>query len=209
MAANLPPPPTAEELRNRAAELTQQIVAADRELLNVKPVEDLIDSFHSPGRPRAYNRVADSAVELIADIEARHGQELVATYLRLAMARLFLALVERDRLARYPESIQEQYDIHLRLTGRDLARRPDSYFRLDNDLILKDLALLSERMAPAGAQLLELTSGVPRSLIKRRGIVQALRFLRFYLGSMRSFSPFYEMHTDPRRMSEFTPERLG
>lgn len=206
MAANLPPPPTADELRASAAALTQTILAAEPELLNRKPVEDLIDSFHGAGKPRAYNRVAESARETVDGLAQRQGQAVVAAYLKLAMTRLFERLVRPGRLDRYPESIRAQYDIHLRLVGRDLAKRPDAYFSLDNDLVLKDLALLGERMVPAGAQLLELVSGVPRSLIRRGGAGQAFRFALFYKKAMGAFAPFYEMHTDPRRMSEFTPK---
>ncbi len=205
MPSNLPSAPTVAELRASADELTRQIHAADPGILTARPMAAFLATFDNAGRPRPYNRISPQAADTIESLAQEHGQGIVAAYLKLALTHLLAQLIETGRLERQPPAIREQYDIHIRLTAADLACRPDAYYRLRSDLFLKDLALFSERMLPCGAQLIERISGVPRSLVKRGGAAQALRFAWFYCVRMHGFVPYYEMHTDTRRMTEFTP----
>ena len=166
-------------------------------------VGNLLRSFAERERPRFYGCVdPEQSGKLRAVAEA--APAAAAACLKLALIDQLAALAEREGVAGYPGPIQEQFEIHLALMRRSLESGPESYFSLSNDLYLKDLAIAGERMAPAGAQLLQTFAGIPRSLLWRGGAGQALAFTAF-LTKLRALAPLFEMHSDARRMAEFTP----
>jgi len=163
-----------------------------------------VESLAEGARPRLYGAVdAEQAAKLAAVAQAAPAAS--AACLKLALIEQLLRLAEGDRLARYPRSIQEQFEIHLALMRKALETGADSYFSLSNDLYLKDLAIAGERLAPAGVEMLQTFAGVPRSLLWRGGARQAAAFALF-LARLKGFTPLFEMHGDTRRMSEFTPD---
>lgn len=83
---------------------------------------------------------------------------------------------------------------------------PETFFSVDNDLLIKDLALCLGQIFPAGARLIDLHSGVPRKLLlwQGAGLPSALRFLYMAGG----FRPWFETHVDPRDLSQFNESGL-
>ncbi len=204
MPSNLPPLSSPSELRDRISDLTEQLRGDDSDILARAPIDRFTAVFQSPENAGPYNRVPRGAKDCLSAMRGRRGSAAVATYLKLALTTLLEESVRSKRANSLPSSIREELDRHWRLIDADLKKRPTAYFTLDNDLLLKDLAMLDGRMVPAGAQLLQLDCGVPRSLLTRGGLAQTFRFASFFASSMRGFVPYLEMHTDPRRMPEFT-----
>lgn len=137
---------------------------------------------------------------------AQHPPGAQSRCLKLALVRLLIRFDAECALERYPACIREQYLLHQGLAAKDLRRRPDSFYSLDRDVVLKDLALFNERMLPGGAQLFEGRRGIPKRIFAAGGAVQALRAAALFFPWKGALAPFFEMHTDPRRMEEFTPE---
>lgn len=83
---------------------------------------------------------------------------------------------------------------------------PETFFSIDNDLLIKDLAVCLGQMFPAGARLIDLHAGLPRQLLLRQGagLVSALHFLQMAGG----FRPWFETHVDPRDLSQFNESGL-
>jgi hypothetical protein len=78
---------------------------------------------------------------------------------------------------------------------------PEAFFSIENDLLIKDLAVCLGQMFPAGARLIDLRSGLPRKVLARQGasLPSVLRFLHMAGG----FRPWFETHVDPRDLSQF------
>ena len=85
-------------------------------------------------------------------------------------------------------------------------RAPEAFFSIDNDLLIKDLAVCLGQMFPAGARLIDLYSGLPRKLLLWQGasLPSALHFLHMAAG----FRPWFETHVDPRDLSQFNESGL-
>ena len=83
---------------------------------------------------------------------------------------------------------------------------PEAYFSIDNDLLIKDLAVCLGQIFPAGARLIDLHSGLPRQLLLWQGVnlPSALRFLHIAGG----FRPWFETHVDSRDLSQFNESGL-
>jgi len=200
--ANLPKPFSHEEL-TRLADLLIS-VQNSASIGSEFDVDRLLMSFDAIAKPRAYTTVhPDQEAAFNAVLQA--SPRAAAACLKLALVKQLIRFAEQDRLRFHPKSIQEQYEIHLALVRQALESRPDTYYSLTNDVYFKDLALISERMLPGGAQLIQTFWGVPRSLLWRGGGRQALAFGAFLVARLKRLVPLFDMHTDPRRMSEFTP----
>jgi len=192
-APRIPEPLSVPELRELERELAGRL---DRPFDS----ERFCSAFRSSATP--YNVAPPEALAALADQPpAAH-----ACCVKLALVRLLIRFDVEGALARYPACIREQYVLHQGLAGKDLRRRRDSFYALDRDIVLKDLALFNERMLPGGAQLFEARRGVPRRIFAAGGAVQAVRAAAFFFPWAGALAPFFEMHTDPRRMDEFTAE---
>ncbi|WP_163832475.1 hypothetical protein [Spartinivicinus ruber] len=73
------------------------------------------------------------------------------------------------------------------------------------DCYLKDLALCSGRIFPAGARLVEPYSSIQRALVISGGFSQALKFINMQAHT-RSLKNFFRLHTHLEELEEFTPE---
>jgi hypothetical protein len=100
--------------------------------------------------------------------------------------------------AKLTPTVAELYRKELDRITTDSLSRADDYYSPENDMYVKDLAIASGRVLPAGAQVFHL-SGFPR----RDAIRGGLRTLGRFLGS-GGFVPFYEIHThEPCCLPEF------
>jgi hypothetical protein len=200
--SNLPKPYTAPELASLQLVLGETAERGRASSEVTFSAEDFLRSFESQGRPSLYGSV-DAAQAAALERVRKASPAAGAAYLKLALVLEMLRMTSEGSLLKYPESIREQYEIHLGLIRQAIESRPDSYFRLDNDIYLKDLALCGGRMLPGGAQLFQTFGGVPRSLLWTDGARQALSFA-FFLLKLKAPTPLFDMHTDPRRMADFT-----
>ncbi len=132
------------------------------------------------------------------------GGTKVSEYNRILLRFLLEEFQAETALWVQPPSILELYDGELRRLEDICTAQNDDYFRFENDLYRKDLAILLRRLIPFGAEFATPYSGIPRSLLVRAGAKQAIRFLQV-LAASRGASPFLELHMHPGSSSEFTP----
>ena len=62
------------------------------------------------------------------------------------------------------------------------------------------------KLLPCESELVDLYSGVPRSILFRNGIQQFVCSTRFFLSKGSGFRPWYESHWDRRLIRSFTPQ---
>lgn len=105
-----------------------------------------------------------------------------------------------------PPSIKLLYPRELERITKQLTDREDDFYRLDHDPFIKDLAILSHRLIPLGAEYACPHGGVSRSLLFRDGLSQLLRGGRAVLMDGGGFRPWFELHAHVLALEEFNPQ---
>lgn len=119
--------------------------------------------------------------------------ELMASF---QMAAMPLAL---------PRSMGEIYAAEFKRI-KALVNNDEAFvFDWKNDLFAKDMAICSGRILPVGPGLVEV-SGVPRSLVFQKGLIQFLKFSYLLLVKLKSPKPILEIHTHLANVENFNPK---
>jgi hypothetical protein len=185
--------------------LRAQLLAADKEILARHPLEKYLEP-EAAGRYRGYGWISNTTRDASRDITRRAGRPTLGKYHKLLLLHLAASFETRVAGQPIPESVGELLREEIGRIQRDAGDQPDDFYHFSNDLFLKDLGLCRFILLPCGAELLEVGAGVPRSLLCRGGALQLLRGAYFFLVRTRGFRPFYSLHLDPRRLTEFSPE---
>lgn len=180
--------------------------AADKEILTRHPLEQYLEPGEAALRYRGYGWISNTTRDASLDITRRAGRSTLGKYHKLLLLHLAASFETRVAGQAIPESVVELLREEIGRIQRDTGHQPDDFYHFSNDLFLKDLGLCRFILLPCGAELLEVGAGVPRSLLCRGGALQFLRGVYFFLVRTRGFRPFYSLHLDPRRLTEFSPE---
>ena len=78
--------------------------------------------------------------------------------------------------------------------------------RMTHDNYCKELAICLHRLIPAGGQLIDPGSGLPRSLLVRGPLLSIPKKLSYVAIFCKGFHPFAEFHTHERMRHLFTPD---
>lgn len=147
-------------------------------------------------------KVFSPAARALADrIRGSAGEAECRVFLHCVIAQGIVNTLGSDRFKQLPARVAAQQARQLRRIASDTTDDAD-WLDLNNDLFQKELGLATMRLYAAGAQLLEIHSGVPRSLIFRGGILAS--FLK--LGSMLAlggFRPYFQIHTHQFMLDAF------
>jgi hypothetical protein len=102
-----------------------------------------------------------------------------------------------------PSFVESKYLYELDRVEGQLDKFDLNFYRFRNDKFLKDLAILCYRLVPVGAEFIVPYSGVPRTLLLKRGVIQFCKGLWTCSGS---FYPYLELHAHTLSMDEFNPD---
>jgi hypothetical protein len=164
------------------------------------------DRFEGP-----YFRLPNAFLDAVRRVSTQSSEEDLSEVLRLLLLHLIDRAPEIERAPHrlaLPESIRTPLEI-------EQARIRNEYgssgrvLALANDLYVKDLAVATFKLLPAGAQLVDVNYGVPRATILRafRGSVGAgFSAARYLVGRCGGFRPAVEIHTSSKTLGEFTED---
>ena len=102
--------------------------------------------------------------------------------------------------------IKKKYQHELDRIESQLDEFGHNFYQLSNDKFLKDLAILSHRLIPMGAEFVVPYSGVPRTLILKQGFIQFCKGFWACIVCSGGFYPYLELHAHTLSMGEFNPE---
>jgi hypothetical protein len=174
-------------------------------LLYEFPLSLAVDSFSTLRAYAEYGRVPRGLWNSLNQLRVRYGEGSLAWYNK-ALLRFFVEnFAATKSLDRYPRSINAIYAKHMERIAREFSALPDEYYRWDNDLFRKDLAVARQKLVPCGAQLIDVRSGIGRRDMLRGGLRHATRFLVFVRRTLGGRFPLYQMHMDNRLVLEFNP----
>ncbi len=188
-----------------AADLERSVRSAAPDLLRRWPVRRWIARLAPPTKGSGYRRIADRVRLLSAQIEASAGAAVVEEYHRLAQAVLVRDFPWTAPPIPIPESVRAVFRSEFRRMLVRIRERRAGFHRLEQDRFLKDLATCALWMYPCGARVVELASGIPRSVLLRGGPWQCAGAAAFFLRA-GGFAPFFEVHTHLETLAEFHAE---
>lgn len=98
--------------------------------------------------------------------------------------------------------------LHTAEVRRILAAIEDDQARVDigEDRWKKNLAILTHRLIPVGAEFADPTSGIPRGMLLKGDLAQRLGLLRTVILDTGGFHPLLELHAHPDSLERFHPE---
>lgn len=145
--------------------------------------------------------------QLPTEVSAAYGhlpQELRATFTRWLVAAMAGQFSPGEAPMRLPEAVQRLYPGDLQRLYEHLNAN-DGYFNsLDADTVRKDLAILSHRLIPVGAEYAQPGSGIPRSVLFKGGLRQFFSGVLLILrcGGIKNF---FELHAHIDSLEQFSP----
>ncbi|WP_417316751.1 hypothetical protein [Emcibacter sp.] len=141
------------------------------------------------------------------EVEAFYGETGLKDCIpfhRLLMSRL-LETFRMDRLfLKAPASLTCLYEAEFDRIRRTLREEAFSC-GWDNDIFVKDVAITTGRLIPAGPGLLQV-SGVPRRLLVRKGPGQFFGLVSMLLFGLKGREPLLTVHMHMANVKQFTPE---
>jgi hypothetical protein len=153
-----------------------------------------------------YNRIPDGVAADCRRILQDHGVQTLEPLHKVVLARLVCQFETRANGKKFPPLVIELFRReHARILA-ELSTNAPGFYSLSNDLFLKDLGLARTLLIPAGVEFVQLAAGVPRSVTWKGGFRQFASAIPFFIGRLRGFGPFFEIHMDPRRRKELSPE---
>ncbi|MGH1477924.1 MAG: hypothetical protein ACRBM6_04215 [Geminicoccales bacterium] len=187
-------------------QLEETLRAAGVDLTGSCSIANYVASFAPLTQLVAYDHIPPDALMLIGRVEATAGSAMVECYHQLVLLTLIRSFEDRAVDMQLPVEIRPHAQDYLaRLVGR-LAKPRRGHYRLDKDPFLKDLAVARLKLWPAGAELVDIASGIPRRMLMEAGkarFVKALGQIKFQCGG---FKPFLETHFDQRASGDFSAE---
>jgi hypothetical protein len=167
-------------------------------------LEIAIRDFDSVRPPAMYHFVPQAVQQVWARI-ALHGNTALAGFNKLLLLTLIERFDTRIKSKRYPQTIIDQFHLNFhRMVSAIEHGHPDRYLA-SNDLFMKDLAICRQKLVPAGAEVLEEGSCVPRSTLFAGGPAQFVAFTTFLCLQGGRHEPFYGYHTHLETTEDFNP----
>ena len=157
------------------------------------------------GRPDSYTWVPDNIAGANRLLREKHA-ELQADFNRYVLLRALTDFSLEDGSYRLPASIASLYMREFERILHQIETFDDTFFDLANDEYLKDLAILTHRLIPVGAEFAEGGAGIPRRLAFAAGPKQLLAFLWLVFFRCRGVSPFFALHAHTLSLADFNYE---
>ena len=154
--------------------------------------------------PDSYTWVPVEIVRANAELRAT-GASVLHDYNRYVLLSFIATFSLNDSRYRLPPSIARLYERELRRILRQIETLEDGFFDIANDAFVKDLAVLTHRLIPVGAEFAEGGAGIPRRVLLAGGLGQFLRALRFVLFRCGGLKPFFALHAHTPALDDFNP----
>lgn len=190
------------KLRAVARERATQL---EKELKRSAPGLSLALDVESLEGPERYSWLPDS-VELNNKRLKRENSVDLPYYNKFILLHLLADFVETGGRYALPRSIVVLYERELERILFQTESFDDRYFDVGNDEFLKDLAIVTHRLIPVGAEFAEGGSGIPRRILFAAGARQFFRSLWFITFKCRGFKPYFALHAHTLALKDFHPE---
>lgn len=157
------------------------------------------------GRSSRYTWVPENIEGANRMLRAKHAG-LAADFNRYVLLHALTHFSLGDSAHSIPSSIASLYTREFERILRQIETFDDAFFDLANDEYLKDLAILTHRLIPVGAEFAEGGAGIPRRLAFAGGLKQFGVFLWLVIFRCRGVEPFFALHAHTLSLEDFNYE---
>ncbi len=185
--------------------LLKDFVEKYREMLDRYAPEKAIELLDTVPLEKSYHDLPQELSRLWSAVSRDFGEAGFDAFQRVTMLRLIERFEPRAVGKRYSDSIRERFAISFKRITKSIEDPTFDQYRCENDILFKDLGICSQKLLPAGAQVVEQESGFHRAIVFRGGLYQSLRAIGLLLKTGGN-KPFYQIHTHLSELEEFTPE---
>ena len=186
------------------SEFVAQTSEDNRQILDRYDPDDAIRCLDLAPTDDPYYRIPRRLERLWTSLEQEFGTEAFRFFQGATLLRLQKHFEARAADKRYTDGIRECFaGTFERIRGSIIDPTFEKYSTV-TDPLLKDLAVSTQRLFPAGAQLVESNSGFHRALMIRGGLWQGLGVLRILL-QCHGNKPLYQLHTHLIDTRDFNP----
>jgi len=188
------------------AKLRKQIACSYPDLLNRYPVIDYVHTLDSSDPLQGFRYAPPLCHKWCSEIEALGGSSALENYHKTVLAFLITDFENRIKVRRVPNSILTLLAVSFQRILAQFENAENDFYLHGNELFCKDLALCRLKLLPCGSELVDVYSGVPRSILLQNPLHQFARCTKFFLVKGSGFRPWYESHWDRRLIRSFTPQ---
>jgi hypothetical protein len=143
---------------------------------------------------------------LDAEISGNHGDKVALWFGLSMLVHLIDSHEHRWSLSPLDDELKPEFVDSFHRVLDAVERGGSSSMSMTRDNFAKDFAICLHRLIPAGGQLVDPSSGVPRSILLRSPASSLTRKAGYLLLACGGFRPFAELHTHERMRHLFTPE---
>lgn len=159
----------------------------------------IVAALHPPSHYQSFD---DDARRLQAALLDRGGPTGFAAAHALLMVEAIEAFDARQPADGYPPSILDRFRFSdARILAKIGAADWSGYDR-PGDLLWKDLGIATQRLMPGGARTVEPEAWLPKSILWRGGVGQAVRAARLFL--THGTGPYLNLHTHDYELGDFS-----
>jgi len=156
---------------------------------------------HSPLRA-GYRVFSTEAIDYIERFQSSQGDAATRVLLRLVLLTACAETVLRDEYLRLPERIFLNHTgMLIRIAGS--VDCESLWLRPDHDVFAKEFGLASLRLIAAETRVVEVHSGIPRSVVLKTGLLGCARALGVFC-RLGGFSPYLQSHIHDLTLSRIT-----
>jgi hypothetical protein len=167
-------------------------------------VTRFIESEKRIGLIHHYKSFSDIGREIIESVRVKYGEDALRPFMRIVLLKAVIGLVNGDEIASLPRIVASDQRRHLLRIALDSDTSSD-WLNISHDLFHKEFGLASLRLFAAGAQLIDVRCGVPRSMLFKNGL-WGLPNLAYAFARLGGFKPYFEIHTHIFNLERFNEE---
>jgi hypothetical protein len=203
---NTPINETVLQASDMLAKLQTRIAHSYPDLLDRHPVAEYVHILDSSDPLQGYGHAPPLAHQWCAQIGTLGGAGTIENYHKMVLLYLISDFDTRVSTLRIPDSVVALLAGSFQRILAQLRSTESDFYLHSNEQFRKDLSLCRLKLLPCGSELVDVYSGVPRSLMFSGTPRQFLRCASFFLLKANGFRPWYESHWDRRLIRSFTPQ---
>jgi hypothetical protein len=167
-------------------------------------VQEFIACFSDLPPYGGYKHIPAAAQAIHRSIMERVGPEATRSFLFASLILAIIKSLDSRVFSALPTRVRQHQLTQFRRIV-DNAPSITAICDIDNDLFHKDLGLATMRLYAAGAQLVDVRTGIGRVTLIKGGMRELPRRLAIFL-KIGGFKPFFQIHTHLAYLDEFNEE---
>lgn len=185
--------PTTETIREAARASLDSCVLLSPRLNEEGLPQRFIAAATDIGDFDHYKFFPGSALEVIKQVRAEHGESAIPIFLRTVLLTAIIDLLDSDKLKLLPPKVEGYHRSNLYRMALE-SGTDEKWLDISHDLFHKEFGLATLRLYSAGAQLVDVRCGIPRSIAVTEGLMGVpMRVMKF--ARLGGFKPYFQIHT--------------